>query len=552
MNSGQVYAKTPIGDEAVRQSTRVVQRNLRMVLVQVDGKMTVGELAEKIGNVRLVENAINELARDGYIVPLAQADAAWALGKPKTRKEQVSAISQFSTLGRPSSLADVRPNDQASRFSSFGKPVLPVAQSSAVSSEHPHLAGPGISDRPDPRGGWRRLLYWSAFLLPLLLALLVAFFPYNNYRSDIERTLTSILEMPVNVGEVSLKILPVPHFALRDVRVGQSPQAGIALVEVYRPWSVVYSGVSGVKEITLVDAHLPVRSLLAFPAIGKAGVLRLPALAQVNMRDLRIDAGQSLVFGPFQGALQMSSGQLQGGSLETLDRTMLIMPRPQPQGVELLLEGRAWRLPGVPVNFPSFQAKARLLEDSLQISEVDASFLGGWLKGDWNLMWGTTLSMSGSGEMTRLDVRRIASDLALKMAGEGELSGFVRIAGRGSDWAGLWQAASADLQLEIRRGLLRGIDIGEATRRGAGAVVRSGSTGFDSFQAVVAVDARGVSIRDIRLDAGLLSASGQLRVVAGGEVAGGLIGQARTSVSTTRVPLTISGRLPDLTLTAAR
>lgn len=38
MDPKLVFAKTPIGDEAVRQSTRVVQRNLRMVLVQVDGK----------------------------------------------------------------------------------------------------------------------------------------------------------------------------------------------------------------------------------------------------------------------------------------------------------------------------------------------------------------------------------------------------------------------------------------------------------------------------------------------------------------------------------
>ena len=32
MDPNLVFAKTPIGDEAVRQSTRVVQRNLRMVL----------------------------------------------------------------------------------------------------------------------------------------------------------------------------------------------------------------------------------------------------------------------------------------------------------------------------------------------------------------------------------------------------------------------------------------------------------------------------------------------------------------------------------------
>ena len=57
MDSNLVFAKTPTGDEAVRQSTRVVQRNLRMVLVQVDGKMTVEDLTAKIGNPRLDQSA---------------------------------------------------------------------------------------------------------------------------------------------------------------------------------------------------------------------------------------------------------------------------------------------------------------------------------------------------------------------------------------------------------------------------------------------------------------------------------------------------------------
>ena len=45
MDQTLVFAKTPIGDEAVRQSNRVVQRNLRMLLVQVDGKLSVAELS---------------------------------------------------------------------------------------------------------------------------------------------------------------------------------------------------------------------------------------------------------------------------------------------------------------------------------------------------------------------------------------------------------------------------------------------------------------------------------------------------------------------------
>lgn len=69
MDENLVYSKTSAGEEAVRQRTRVVQRNLRMVLILVDGKTTAGELALKVGNPQLVEQSLRELEEDGFIAP---------------------------------------------------------------------------------------------------------------------------------------------------------------------------------------------------------------------------------------------------------------------------------------------------------------------------------------------------------------------------------------------------------------------------------------------------------------------------------------------------
>ena len=78
MDLGLVYVKTPTGDEAVRQSTHVVQRNLRMVLVQVDGKLSVAELAGKIGNVQLVEDALWKLEEGASLL---QAKIEYPFGR---------------------------------------------------------------------------------------------------------------------------------------------------------------------------------------------------------------------------------------------------------------------------------------------------------------------------------------------------------------------------------------------------------------------------------------------------------------------------------------
>ena len=84
MDNHLVYVKTPIGDEAVRQSTHVVKRNLRMVLVQVDGKLSVAELSAKIGNPQLVAAALRELEADGYIAPTLEGVSVWAAAQART------------------------------------------------------------------------------------------------------------------------------------------------------------------------------------------------------------------------------------------------------------------------------------------------------------------------------------------------------------------------------------------------------------------------------------------------------------------------------------
>ena len=66
------------------------------------------------------------------------------------------------------------------------------------------------------------------------------------------------------------------------------------------------------------------------------------------------------------------------------------------------------------------------------------------------------------------------------------------------------------------------------------------------------VDPKNILFRDIRLEAGAISATGQLAAERDGNVDGRLVMSAQTSAATVRVPLVVSGRLPELTLNAGR
>ena len=67
MDEQLIYVKTPAGEEAMRKPTRLVQRNLRMVLIAVDGLANVAELARQVGDRRMVDASLAELERLGLI-----------------------------------------------------------------------------------------------------------------------------------------------------------------------------------------------------------------------------------------------------------------------------------------------------------------------------------------------------------------------------------------------------------------------------------------------------------------------------------------------------
>ncbi len=66
MTDEQIYCKTPEGERALVQRTRLVQRNLRNVLILVDGVATVADLTKKLGDGAFLRASLAELVRGGF------------------------------------------------------------------------------------------------------------------------------------------------------------------------------------------------------------------------------------------------------------------------------------------------------------------------------------------------------------------------------------------------------------------------------------------------------------------------------------------------------
>lgn len=552
MDTTLIYAKTPLGEESVRQSTRVVQRNLRMVLVQVDGKLSAGDLAEKLGNPRLVERALRELAEGGFIVPISEAGKARESAEPPTKKVQVSALSQFSTFG-PKSIAaqDSVLNSATSNFSSFGKPILP---SSRAPSSEP--AVPEKKDAPpihaDPDEKRSPILKWalSGLLGIVLIALLIViFYPYGTFRPALENAGGRFLQTPVKIGQVAISFLPRPQLRLIDVSLGETGDSRIYEIRIGSPLALLLgSGVLEIPRIDIQGAELPVSRLLDLPMFQPASVANAPTIivrqlhiekSQLVARDMNLrDLGGDIKFSP--------AGSFESASLLAADRSLRIQASPAPNGIALNIDGMGWRPGGAVVFLDALQAKGVLHKDKLFIESFDTAILGGVMKGSWLLDWGGGLAMAGDATLTRLDCNKVGAAFVPSIKLDGEMSGPLRFRANGDNWENMWRNVEATLDAEILRGNLHGVDLGEAARRGARAPVRAGATKFDRLRTAMTLTPAQFAGRNLDLDAGIMSASGYFQATRQGLVESALTVNLQTSTSRIQVPVRISGTLPDL------
>lgn len=572
MDRNLIYSKTPSGEEATRQRTRVVQRNLRMVLLQVDGQLSVAGLIEKIGNETLVLNALRELEKGGYVSLSNEATAAWEENKKRIRESRIADASQFSKLSNFDSAAskasDLSSISVTSHFSTFGKPVLPVIEPVEPSVSAPDAkrsTGPTLQQRIS---AWfsslqsgeakdlapvRRVSWGKRIALTVLALLVVGFlglflFPYNSYRPALEAALEKAVGMPVRIAQVDIRLYPRPGLVLQGVQLGKQEQGRIGTVLIPQLLALTGSGRIVIADAQLSDVVLSGDLLANMPRLAE-GIRKAPdfSLEHLSLK------GVSLQFG--DAALRDLSGEVKfaadGGQmlvmLESNDRALQIKLTPASSGTKVSVEASNWKVAETsPFAFSTLLAKGTFQAGRLLLENVDANVLDGSFQGVWILDWNSGMKIAGDGSLLRINAKTLSSALGTSLDVDGRLSGKMKLRAEGSGWQDMWSKAEGDLVFKIDNGALNGIDLGEASRRG-GDPVRGGSTRFEHLTGLLRVDPKTVKAEEVELDAGIVRATGRFTVQRmDKKVDGNLQITIRSSVSQIRLPVAISGTLPTL------
>lgn len=602
MEKKTVFVKTKEGEEAMRQRTRLVQRNLRNILIMVDGRATVEELSKRFGDQHAAETALAELEAGGFIAKLqdrldfTQAVPAAASGEqaedlpvltsriastparapaaepaptaaPPAIGEIAVTAPEYESL--PPAIAPPAPPSGSAPlsavrsgwldrfkglFSGAEKPAAAPTKRPATAAEEFEEELPGGFDLApisrSGRFGWPMLVLLCVAGIAVLSVLTLLLYPYDRHLPDVERSASAMLGEPVKIGGIDFALLPQPHIALRNVTVGQEAhQLGIGSVRAMPVFLTLLGEKKVFRQVSL--DHVAVKAAgLGRLARAKASAPAV-AIRQLSLNGLSLSAGDSVLSG-FHGDVHLDAGgAVTAIDLRNADGTLEIRLEPKGEAYLIGATGNAWKAPFKPVlTFQWLEVQGELRPDRLELGKIEARAYDGQLAGKATLGWGSGATLAADIELKRMNGEKLLAAVGSDLSAAGDVGVRLKLASRADNLGKLPEALHVAGTFEIGRGSVRGFDLVEAAR--SRAPTRGGETKFEQLTGGVECDPQACRLGNLRLASGLLTAGGSLGIQRAGSLSGALNTELRSSAATVRVPLTVGGSAKDPVLAPAR
>lgn len=585
MDKNTVFKKTEAGEGAVRQRTKIVQRNQRMALVLVDGKASVAEMLEKTGNPQLIEDALEQLFTAGYITPIAPGEVIDEmipddpgegsldfLNSPSVPPQKEVPVEEPAPMVvvMPTPAVDLSPppppaGEPTLRMDSpepAVKPAAPVASGPAFSASTAPLpalpaskpafdfgamlsklfpaSAPG--DLPPVQKG-NPLTRWlvriggglAATLIAVFLILLL--YPYDGYRETLAARLKAASGKDVKVERITSSLSPYPNITVSGLRVG-GDGAYFGTLRAVPQFGSLLSSRKTLRSLEIDGARFTTAGFASLAEwlnvfLGDAqGVVA----QRIVLSRLSLELG-AIVLNDLAGEVEIAPG---GGwnkvRLQNADMSLRLDLSPGNEGWLGEVQVFGWD-PGLVkgLKVTSGGGKLMLRANGVTIKDLSARMLEGVLEGE------VGLPVSGAYAADML-VKHASAQVAMTylLPGfklSGEMNGKLRFFGASREEAPGFAGA-----FTVVRGQIDGLDLPEALRLTRGQV-RGGTTRFEQLDFAFSRTGATTKLSDIVLSSGIFRAEGALLVEEDNKVNGVFEAEMRSSARPVRSPLRVSGDL---------
>ena len=601
MDNNEVFSKTKEGEEAVRQRTRLVQRNLRNILIMVDGHSTVAELGKRFGDLAVAESSLAELERNGFIVraqpePATTAPAEppldYAASKAEPAQEDIPVLTAPAFVPQPQPVPAPQqvveeivlsaPEEQLEWSSQPPEPAprkkIAEPEKKAGPSWRDSLKGSlegmkarikgnpgqsqsGMYDEKSidpvtmepawrnfrPSLGWPLLAAMVVAGIVVLLSLAVLLFPYDRYLPDIERQASDVAHDPVKIGRIGFSFLPWPNITLGGIEVGKDSHLTVGAIRVVPDFFSLLGEKKILREVQLDRVAIKNQGLgrIAQWGGGKGGA-GIVEIRHISLAGLSLEAGGSVLDGISGEVLMAPGGTPEKIQLRNADATLKLDVQPKGGGYTITVLGNAWKTPFAPgLTFDYLDAQGELGATRLDLSRIDGKLYEGLISGSGSVDWSHGAVLGGDIDLKRLSLARLLAALNPEFSGEGDVSSKLKLESKADSLGKLMDSLSADASFDVKRGAMKGFDLGEAVRSTGRSPTRGGTTRFEQFSGNLQYDQQAYRLTNLRLSSGLMKAGGHLNIGKDRRLNGMMEVEVKGSAALIKAPVSVGGTVKE-------
>ena len=369
---------------------------------------------------------------------------------------------------------------------------------------------------------------------------LIHVMPFNEQRAQLEKIATDQLQHPVTIKALGFSLVPQPHWRIEGVAIGSERQIKVAQVNALAALDTLFSNFSNgsvFPELQLDTVVLNDEGL-GWLLFGKSQQPNLK-IAQINAKNIKLESKNIDM-----PALDAKIGIGEGGNwqkinLESVEKKLDMELLPMANSVKVDFSVGSYAIPfGSSLVIDDFHAKGVVTPDALAITEFDGHLYGGALSGNARLEWKDSWSLSGEMKARLMD----AAQLAPGLVEDGKLEGKALYSFRAKDADKLFATQHLDGDFIARKGTLVGVSFVNMLQSGDSG---GGKTPFSEVSGSFAFDNGQIQLRQLKLGAGMITASGNAKVDADKKLHGRFAVNLKSPALRRNATLTLSGTLKE-------
>ena len=374
--------------------------------------------------------------------------------------------------------------------------------------------------------------------------------PVSFYAPTVAQVISKRIGEPVTVGALRISIVPAPELRLSDVRIGERLDIRADEVRVRADLGSVFGDQLRVKRL---DVDRLVAEADALPRIagwvqaggGQAALeVRRIVLSGVRLSEPDVtipDFNGDVLLGP--------DGAFRGGDLRLADGSLSAEFSRNDEGIALSVRGRNWKPSyGPAVVFDEFTAKGLIDGTSIRLRQIETQLYGGSGKGSAQLDWNGNWRLKGEFTTQRVQLYSFMDAVTRDARSGGELESRAQFDMSASDFSRLYQSPQVQASFTVKKGNLDGVDLVRALQGPKTEGVFGGKTRFDTLSGTLVVSGGRYQYRDLRMQSGVMVATGQFDISAEQQVGGRVLVELKGPTSPIRSSYSIAGDLKTIAL----